>query len=157
MRHKILDEKWIKYTIELSRKCPPTDSAFAVGAVIIDEHGTMLTNGFSRETNAKIHAEEAALKKLRSSTIDLSQCILYSSLEPCNQRLSGATSCMEHILASGIKRIIFAAYEPPIFTKGTGMERLQKAGIETGVISKFTTDVIALQHPTIQTLWKKML
>ena len=51
------DEDWLRAAIELSYQCPPTDSAFNVGAIVVDEHGTELARGYSRETDAKVHAD----------------------------------------------------------------------------------------------------
>jgi pyrimidine deaminase RibD-like protein len=38
-------------------------------------------------------------------------------------------TCVQHILAAGIPRVVFAWREPPIFTEGRGAEQLRAAGI----------------------------
>ncbi|WP_310275984.1 dihydrofolate reductase family protein [Haloactinomyces albus] len=53
------DHAWMKRAIALSRQCPPSDSAYSVGAVLVDQHGAELSRGYSRETDPKVHAEEA--------------------------------------------------------------------------------------------------
>jgi len=147
------DKKWLRYVIELSKKCPVSESAFAVGAAIVDGRGNVLADGFSRETDPQIHAEESALQKLPTN-IDLSNCTFYSSLEPCNTRLSQPKGCAELIIESGIKRVVFAATEPPIFVEGNGAEKLKEAGIEIEILSEFIPEVINTQSPIIQKQWQ---
>jgi diaminohydroxyphosphoribosylaminopyrimidine deaminase/5-amino-6-(5-phosphoribosylamino)uracil reductase len=50
--------------IKLARLCPRKESAYSVGAVIVDEHGNEISRGYSRETDEHVHAEESALPKL---------------------------------------------------------------------------------------------
>ena len=55
----------MQLAVSLAWECPPSDSAFSVGAVIVDSGGTELSRGFSREgSDPTVHAEEAALGKL---------------------------------------------------------------------------------------------
>jgi diaminohydroxyphosphoribosylaminopyrimidine deaminase/5-amino-6-(5-phosphoribosylamino)uracil reductase len=62
------DRRWLLTAIDLSRLCPPSDTALSVGAVIVDEYGNELSRGYSRETDEHVHAEEAALAKLPLAT-----------------------------------------------------------------------------------------
>ena len=120
-----VDAHWLTEAVELSRLCPPSESAFAVGAVIVDAQGEELARGYSRETDDKVHAEESALAKL--DTVPAGATI-YSSLEPCGQRKSRPRTCTDLILAAGIRRVVFAMREPPIFVPGDGAEKLEAAG-----------------------------
>ncbi len=147
------DKKWLKHAIELSKKCPTSDKAFSVGAVIVDSKGNLIAEGFSRETDPKIHAEESALQKVPLNT-DLSTCKIYSSLEPCGKRLSAPIGCAELIIEAGIKHVVFAANEPSIFVPGDGDEMLHEAGVKVDVISELTPDVINAQSSFIQRSWK---
>ena len=58
------DHRFLRWAVELSRLCPPSPSAFSVGAVIVAEDGQVLATGFSREQEEHDHAEEVALRKL---------------------------------------------------------------------------------------------
>ena len=58
------DHRFLRWAVELSRLCPPSGSAFSVGAVIVGEDGEVLATGFSREQEDHDHAEEVALRKL---------------------------------------------------------------------------------------------
>jgi pyrimidine deaminase RibD-like protein len=50
--------------VDLARQCPPSEGAYSVGAVIVDENGEEMSRGYSREDDPHVHAEEAALGKL---------------------------------------------------------------------------------------------
>lgn len=123
-----VDSYWLAEAIELSRRCPPAETAFAVGAIIVDARGEELSRGYSRETDDKVHAEESALAKLPQDDSRLAGATIYSSLEPCGQRKSRPRTCTQLILAAGIPRVVFAMREPPIFVPGDGAEKLTAGG-----------------------------
>ncbi|EPQ26403.1 uncharacterized protein PFL1_06051 [Pseudozyma flocculosa PF-1] len=105
-------------------KCIPLTTAFCVGCVIaiqpmpneavIDSQTGILTTGYSRELPGNTHAEQCALDKLerlygrrrtsdpaggrsaKEATIKLD---LYTTMEPCSERLSGNAPCVQRILA----------------------------------------------------------
>ena len=126
------DHRFLRWAVELSRLCPPSDSAFSVGAVVVGEDGEVLATGFSREQEDHDHAEEVALRKLaRQAGPDprLRHATLYSSLVPCGARASRPVTCVGHIVAAGIPRVVFAWREPRLFTDGEGAEQLRAAGV----------------------------
>ena len=147
------DLHWLHEAIRLSRYCPPSPTAFSVGAVLIGADGTVLSTGFSREWDAADHAEEVALARVglagqgvpwpgmagpsaagSGSGLNLNGATLYSSLEPCAARASRPTPCADLIIASGIGRVVIAWREPPIFVPGGGAARLRMAGLTVKVI-----------------------
>ena len=135
------DLRWLRQAIELSRRCPPSRSAFAVGAVIVAADGSVLATGYSREGSPHDHAEEAALAKLAvagsglalggvaGSELTLPGATLYSSLEPCASRASRPRPCAELIIEAGLRRVVIAWLEPPVFATGGGAGLLRAAGI----------------------------
>jgi pyrimidine deaminase RibD-like protein len=123
------DRYWLLNAIELSRSCPRLVTAYAVGAIVVDADGNELTRGHSRETDPADHAEESALAKLPAGA-DLSGATIYTSLEPCSARRSRARTCTELILGAGIRRVVFAMREPPVFAERGGAEILERAGVE---------------------------
>lgn len=133
-----VDRQWLSRAIELSRSCPPSTTAFSVGAILVAADGSVLTAGYSRESDPLDHAEEGALAKLglpgSGPALDLAGATLYSSLEPCAARASRPTSCADLIIASGIGRVVIAWREPPIFVPGGGAVRMRKAGLAVEVI-----------------------
>lgn len=119
----------MQQAIELSRQCPPSTTAYSVGAVIVDAHGNELSRGYSRESDPKVHAEESALAKLPPADPRLPGATIYSTLEPCSQRTSRSKPCSQLILEAGIKRVIIAWREPSLFVDDcVGVERLNAAG-----------------------------
>ena len=122
------DHRFLRWAVELSRRCPPSDSAFSVGAVVVAEDGEVLTTGFSREQEDHDHAEEVALRKLGPDP-RLRHATIYSSLVPCGARASRPVTCVGHIVAAGIPRVVFAWREPRLFTGGEGAEQLRAAGV----------------------------
>jgi diaminohydroxyphosphoribosylaminopyrimidine deaminase / 5-amino-6-(5-phosphoribosylamino)uracil reductase len=121
------DLRFLRDAIELSRRCPPSDSAFSVGAVIVGADGAVLATGYSRECDPHDHAEEAALAKLAGRP--LPGATIYSSLEPCLRRLSRPRSCCALIEAAGIRRVVLAWREPPLFVPGGGAAWLAGRGV----------------------------
>ncbi len=124
------DLRWLSAAIELSRRCPPSDSAYAVGAIVVDGAGRQVAAGYSREHDPADHAEEVALAGLPAGAVDLSRATMYTSLEPCSVRVSRARTCTELILAAGLRRVVFALREPPILADCRGAEMLASAGVE---------------------------
>jgi pyrimidine deaminase RibD-like protein len=130
------DRRWLLEAIELSRHCPPSSSAFSVGAIVTTVSGSPLAAGYSRERDPADHAEEVAVARVVESGLDefLVGATLYSSLEPCAARASRPVPCADLIIASGIRRVVIAWREPPIFVPGGGAVRLRKAGVQVEVI-----------------------
>jgi len=122
------DLRWLREAIELSRRCPPSETAFSVGAVLVSDAGDVIATGYSRELDPKDHAEEVALARAADDP-RLARSTLYSSLEPCLSRASRPRSCAELIVAAGIPRVVIAWLEPPLFTSGGGATRLRSAGV----------------------------
>lgn len=124
------DRRWLERAIELSHRCPPSDSAFSVGAVLVDGSGVEIASGFSRETDPKVHAEEAALARVPADDPRLAGATLFSSLEPCSERRSRPRSCVRLILDAGIPRVVIAWREPDVFVADArGCELLRDAGV----------------------------
>jgi 5-amino-6-(5-phosphoribosylamino)uracil reductase len=122
------DRRFLRWAIELSRLCPPSRTAFSVGAVIVGEGGEVLSTGFSREQEEHDHAEEVAIRKLGDDP-RLRHATIYSSLVPCGARASRPVTCVQHIVNAGIPRVVCAWREPPLFTSGQGAEQLAAAGV----------------------------
>ncbi|HWE88852.1 MAG TPA: dCMP deaminase [Pseudonocardiaceae bacterium] len=124
------DHRWLRRAIELSRRCPPSDTAFSVGAIVVSADGSELATGYSREGDDRVHAEEAALTKLDPDDPRLLGATIYSSLEPCSARKSRPRTCTQLILAAGLAKVVFAWREPAVFVADArGAEILADAGL----------------------------
>jgi diaminohydroxyphosphoribosylaminopyrimidine deaminase/5-amino-6-(5-phosphoribosylamino)uracil reductase len=125
------DRQWLFAAVDLSRLSPPTPTNYAVGAVIADGRGGVLSTGYTGEIGSREHAEEVALAKLAAQPgRDLDQVTLYSTLEPCTTRRSRTVTCTDLILAAGIKRVVIALREPLLFADCHGVETLRAGGVE---------------------------
>lgn len=123
------DRELLSDAVELAQRCPPSDTAFSVGAVIVADDGTELGRGWSRRHGPTEHAEEAALADVSAhDQVRLRGATIYTSLEPCARRASRAVTCTEHILSVGIGRIVFAWSEPAVFVDAHGADLLRRAG-----------------------------
>ena len=103
------DERWMRLAIELAWQCPPSPTAYSVGAVLVDADGDEISRGFSREGgDPVVHAEESALGKLAADDPRLAGATIYSTLEPCSQRKSRPRTCTQLIIAAGLRRVVIA-------------------------------------------------
>lgn len=116
--------------LELARRCPPSRSAYSVGAVLVGADGRELASGYSRDTDELVHAEESALAKLAGEGPGPG-ATLYSTLEPCSRRSSRPRPCARLITDAGIHRVVLAWREPTLFVaEPGGVELLAAAGVE---------------------------
>ncbi|MFJ9870846.1 dihydrofolate reductase family protein [Streptomyces sp. NPDC101165] len=133
------DRHWLRTACELAALCPPSQTAFSVGAVVVAADGTELARGHSREGgDPVVHAEEAALAKIDPADPRLPGATVYSSLEPCTRRASRPAPCAELILRAGVRRVVTAWREPDTFvTAADGTGVLQSAGVAAVVLPEY--------------------
>ena len=125
------DDRWLAEACALAERCPPSPTAFAVGAVVVGAGGEVLATGWSRRDDPHDHAEEAALRGLAPADPRLRGATVYSSLEPCGQRASRPVTCARRIVDAGIGRVVMAWREPPTFVGApSGAAQLEAAGVE---------------------------
>ena len=143
----MIDMRWMAEAIVLSWRSPPSQTAFSVGALIVDGTGAVLAEGWSRPQNPHDHAEEAAILALGPNWTAPPGTTLYSSMEPCSTRASRPRSCSQLILAAGISRVVFAWREPTLFVEGRGAELLAASGVEVVEVPELAQDARAAnQH-----------
>ncbi|MEU5756611.1 dihydrofolate reductase family protein [Streptomyces sp. NPDC047829] len=129
------DRHWLALACELAQLCPPSGTAFSVGAVVVAADGTELARGHSREGgDPVVHAEEAALAKADPADARLSTATVYSSLEPCARRASRPAPCARLILDAGVRRVVTAWREPDTFVPGADGGGVLTAGGATVVV-----------------------
>ena len=139
------DERWMRRAVALAWQCPPSDTAFSVGAVIVDANGNEFSSGFSREGgDPAVHAEESALGKLSPGDPRLARATIYSTLEPCSQRISRPRTCTELIIAAGLRRAGVAWREPALFVADCpGFELLSQAGLSVTELPELAAEAAA--------------
>jgi 5-amino-6-(5-phosphoribosylamino)uracil reductase len=133
------DHHWLRLACDLAAECPPSRTAFSVGAVVVAADGTELARGHSREAgDPVVHAEEAALAKLDPADPRLATATVYSSLEPCAHRASRPKPCARLILEAGVRRVVTAWREPDTFVAAAdGSGLLASRGVEVVVLPEY--------------------
>ncbi|MFB7739156.1 dihydrofolate reductase family protein [Streptomyces sp. NPDC056112] len=133
------DRHWLRLACELAAQCPPSRTAFSVGAVVVAADGTELARGYSRQGgDPVVHAEEAALAKVDPADPRLPDATVYSSLEPCARRASRPRPCARLILDAGVRRVVTAWREPDTFVEGAdGTGVLAAGGADVVVVPEF--------------------
>lgn len=129
LNNDINDYYRLQLAIMESKKCPPSETAYSVGAIIVTDKGGVFT-GYSRETGGSNHAEEEAIAKALDAGVSLKDATIYSSMEPCSSRSSKPKSCSELIIGHEMKKVVFAAKEPSCFVDCVGEERLRNSGLQ---------------------------
>lgn len=134
------DGRWLARACHLAALCPPSETAFSVGAVIVAADGTELSHGYSRQTDPHDHAEEAALAKLPPQDPRLTTATIYSSLEPCAKRASRPRPCAQLIEESGLHRVVTAWTEPDTFVaEANGTETLEAANVNVVTMPEYAS------------------
>ncbi|MFG2308804.1 dihydrofolate reductase family protein [Streptomyces sp. NPDC048566] len=133
------DRRWLALACELAAACPPSETAFSVGAVVVAADGTELARGHSREGgDAVAHAEEAALAKIDPADPRLPGATVYSSLEPCARRASRPAPCARLVLDAGVRRVVTAWREPDTFVpQADGSAVLAAAGADVVLLPEY--------------------
>ncbi|MBN2693352.1 bifunctional diaminohydroxyphosphoribosylaminopyrimidine deaminase/5-amino-6-(5-phosphoribosylamino)uracil reductase RibD [bacterium] len=96
----------------------------SVGCVIV-KNGEIISEGYHHKAGMP-HAEIDALSKIDFNAKD---CDLYVTLEPCNH-YGKTPPCTEAIIKSGAKRVFISITDPNPIVNGSGIKRLEEAGVE---------------------------
>jgi diaminohydroxyphosphoribosylaminopyrimidine deaminase/5-amino-6-(5-phosphoribosylamino)uracil reductase len=95
-----------------------------VGCVLVRDGDEVVGEGW-HERAGNDHAETRALKqageRARGATA-------YVTLEPCNHH-GNTPPCSEALIAAGVRRVVIASGDPDPRVSGSGIRRLQEAGI----------------------------
>lgn len=120
--------------VALAERCPPSPTAFSVGAVIV-AGGRVVGEGHSRADQPADHAEEVALRRAGGP---VAGATVYSTMEPCGQRASRPVPCARLLVDAGVARVVYAIAEPEHFVQTpSGIAILRDAGIEVRAMPEF--------------------
>ncbi len=143
-------EAFMEFALEQARKSPPASNKFCVGAVLVDaDKGEVLSTGYSLEYPrdykgdlGTTHAEQCCFIKIadkhnlpeeRIEKVLPPNTALYTTMEPCNERLSGNMTCCTRILRlkGAIKTVYVGIKEPGTFiAHNDGWDRLEANGVK---------------------------
>ncbi len=110
-----------------------------VGAVILNQHGQILAEGWHRGAGTA-HAEVDALANLAAKGIDPAGLTAVVTLEPCNHT-GRVGPCAQALIDAKIAKVVYAVADPGQLAGG-GAKTLQHAGLETvaGVLEQQATE-----------------
>ena len=117
------DESAMRRALELAaRGLYSTQPNPRVGAVVARDN-EIVGEGW-HERAGEAHAEPVALRaageRTRGATV-------YVTLEPCNH-FGRTPPCVDILLATGVRRVVYAVGDPNPLVNGAGARRLREAG-----------------------------
>ncbi|KAL8347464.1 hypothetical protein RB601_003102 [Gaeumannomyces tritici] len=141
---------FMERAIEVAKLSPPGANKFCVGAVLVDtDKNEELSTGYSLEyprdykgDPGTTHAEQCCFIKIadkhglpeeRIHEVLPPNTALYTTMEPCNDRLSGNMTCATRILRlkSAVKTVYVGIREPSTFiANNDGQQRLESEGVK---------------------------
>lgn len=144
---------FMKYAVQQARLSPPGPDKFCVGAVLADgDSGKVLSTGYSLELPGYMegdmgstHAEQCCFIKVAQqhglpivraeahiAPVLPDNTVLYTTMEPCNARLSGNRTCCDRIVALKAKlRVVYVGIREPntFIIDNDGKQRLESEGV----------------------------
>ena len=139
MNFSIIDREMMSQALKLAAKGRFTTSPNPTVGCVIVANGKIVGQGFTRPAGGN-HAEIEALETARDT--DITGATAYVSLEPCSHQ--GKTGpCVDALIAAGIARVVIACEDPNPRVAGSGIEKLQAAGIqvESGLLEDQARDI----------------
>ena len=97
-----------------------------VGCVIVDSQGQIVGQGWHHQAgtpHAEVHALREASERARGATA-------YVTLEPCSH-FGRTPPCANALIDAGVSRVVAAMVDPNPMVAGSGLARLEQAGIAT--------------------------
>ncbi|KAI0813426.1 cytidine deaminase-like protein [Xylaria sp. FL0064] len=155
---------WMEFALDQARLSPPAPTKFCVGAVLVDvDKGEALSTGYSMELPGdrpgdpgNTHAEHCCFIKIaeqygipedKIGEVLPKNTALYTTMEPCNRRLSGNRTCVDRILSlnGAIKTVYVGIREPDTFiAENDGITRLRNAGVEVVLVDGMQERILAV-------------
>ncbi len=114
-----------------------------VGAVIA-RGAKILATGFKGEVDG-LHAEQVALIKAASLGLEVTDAMLFTTLEPCANSRTKRIPCAELIASSGIREVHIGEYDPNPQVYRLGWKHLRDRGV---TLKDFPADLREIAHAT---------
>jgi diaminohydroxyphosphoribosylaminopyrimidine deaminase/5-amino-6-(5-phosphoribosylamino)uracil reductase len=100
-------------------------------AALVVHAGRVIARGWT-QAGGRPHAEAVALAGLPARV--LTEATLYVTLEPCAHASARGPACADLIVAARPARVVIGQHDPDPRTSGTGIARLEAAGIATRLL-----------------------
>lgn len=137
-RDRLSHERFMKQALKLALKARGQTSPNPLVGAIVVKNGKILGKGYHRKAGLA-HAEVMALDRAGRAS---SGATLYVTLEPCSH-FGRTPPCVNKILASGIKEVVFAMYDPNPLNNGKGAQFLRRHRIKViaGILEKEAREI----------------
>ncbi|KAI5193684.1 cytidine deaminase-like protein [Aureobasidium subglaciale] len=153
---------YMRLALSEARKSPPKPTNYCVGAILVSPSSPdpILSTGYTLELPGNTHAEQCCLSKLALAmniseehvgSIMPEDTVLYTTMEPCDFRLSGNLPCTERVLGTrncgrghmGIRKVYIGVEEPEKFVgENKGRKKLEDAGVEVVHVPGLEYDIL---------------
>lgn len=157
-------DEFMRYALSKAALSPPAPTKFCVGACLVNgDTGEILSTGYSQELPGdrpgdpgNTHAEHCCFIKIsdqhgipeaRIGEALPRNTVLYTTMEPCNSRLTGNKSCVDRIieLKDAIRTVYVGVEEPDTFIAGnSGRGRLEAAGVRTVILDGLEDQIMPI-------------
>ncbi|MCB1670912.1 MAG: bifunctional diaminohydroxyphosphoribosylaminopyrimidine deaminase/5-amino-6-(5-phosphoribosylamino)uracil reductase RibD [Gammaproteobacteria bacterium] len=133
----------MRHALQLAERVFTATPNPRVGCVIVAAEGDnrVVGEGWHQRPgaeHAEIHALARAGELARGSTV-------FVTLEPCSHH--GKTPpCADALVAAGVKRVVIASLDPFPKVAGSGVQRLEQAGVEVIQLSDFESRARAINR-----------
>ncbi|HSF13661.1 MAG TPA: bifunctional diaminohydroxyphosphoribosylaminopyrimidine deaminase/5-amino-6-(5-phosphoribosylamino)uracil reductase RibD [Erythrobacter sp.] len=125
------DHDWMAATARLAQRARPLSRPNPGVAALVVQQGRVIGRGWT-QPGGRPHAEAEALAGLSPAT--LGDAALYVTLEPCAHQSERGPACADLIVAAKPARVVIGQIDPDPRTAGSGIARLEAAGIPTRVL-----------------------
>lgn len=120
-----VDWRWMDRALDLAERGRYTVSPNPMVGAVVVAGGSVVGEAFHERAGGP-HAEVGALERAGRRALGAD---LYVSLEPC-AHFGRTPPCAPAILASGVRRVFFAARDPNPAVAGRGIAELSSGGVE---------------------------
>jgi pyrimidine deaminase RibD-like protein len=154
--------QYMRLALDQAHESPPKPSNFRVGALLVDaDSGAILSRGYTLELEGNTHAEQCCLLKFaQAHGLDEehvgealpSNSAIYTTMEPCNLRLSGNLPCADRIIRTKgrdgeqkIRKVYLGVKEPEKFVgDNEGRAKLEEHGIECILVPGLEEQILSV-------------
>ncbi|KAI5197114.1 cytidine deaminase-like protein [Aureobasidium subglaciale] len=148
-------QDYMRLALSEARKSPPKPTNYCVGAVLVSPSSPdpILSTGYTLELPGNTHAEQCSMNisEEHVGSIMPADTVLYTTMEPCDFRLSGNLPCTERILGTrncgsghvGITKVYIGVKEPEKFVgENKGRKKLEDAGVDVILVPGLEDDIL---------------
>jgi diaminohydroxyphosphoribosylaminopyrimidine deaminase/5-amino-6-(5-phosphoribosylamino)uracil reductase len=130
------DERWMREALRLAESVMYITAPNPRVACLIVRGEQLLASGATQRAGGP-HAEVVALRQAAGHGVDVAGATVYVTLEPCSH-FGRTPPCVDALIAARPARVVVAMVDPNPLVGGSGIARLQAAGIAvtTGVCAE---------------------